>query len=61
MRLHSLDGDGEHAVHDEDDEHVVPHHHVPVEVHRRPLRQHHVEGTPWKRRGKVESLGMHPS
>ena len=44
--LCSLDWHGEHAVHDEDDEHVVPHHHVPVEVHRRPLRQNDVEGAP---------------
>ena len=47
-RLSSLDGHGEHAVHDEDDEHVVPHHHVSVEVDGRPLRQEHVEGAAWE-------------
>ena len=45
----SLDWHREHAVHDEDDEHVVPDHHVAVEVDGRPLRQHHVEGATWKK------------
>jgi hypothetical protein len=39
-----LDGDGHHAVHDEEDKHVVPDHHVAVQVQARVLGAQNVEG-----------------
>ena len=43
-----LDRDGHHAVHDEEDEELVPHHDVAVELQLALLRAEAVEDAAWQ-------------
>ena len=45
-----LDRDGHHAVHDEEDEELVPHHDVAVELQLALLRAEAVEDAAWKKK-----------
>ena len=49
-----LDRDGHHAVHDEEDEELVPHHDVAVELQLALLRAEAVEDAAWNRRKEID-------